>query len=65
MKMYCPKCKNFVPVEEHEYPDRVEYICSKCGFKIKVKHKPLFEKPKTEIRWEFMPSYAGQKPIFC
>jgi|GEM_PF-3806980 len=37
--MYCPRCRRDVPATEHEYSDRIMYVCSKCGFVIKVVHK--------------------------
>jgi len=37
--MYCPKCKKSVAIEKHEYPGKTEYICSECGFRIKVVYR--------------------------
>lgn len=39
MMLFCPKCMKVVPVEEHEYGDRIEYTCPRCGFRIRVVHK--------------------------
>jgi len=36
--LYCPKCKELVAVIVHRYPNKIQYVCSKCGFVIEVKH---------------------------
>ena len=45
-QMYCPKCRKVVYVEEHVYSDRTEYICSICGFRIRVIHHERFYYPE-------------------
>ena len=36
---FCPRCNKVVPVREEEFPGKVEFVCSICGFVIKVMHK--------------------------
>jgi len=40
-RLLCPKCNRIVPIETHEYYDRVEYVCPICGFKIYIYHKAV------------------------
>jgi len=50
-QMFCPKCRKEVYVEEHVYGDRTEYICSICGFRIRVIHhdRYLFYPPEPPL----------------
>ena len=49
-KMYCPVCKGYVYPIRHVYPDRVEYVCPRCGRVLEVVHKGYWS---TRWLWKF------------
>lgn len=78
MRELCPNCNRFVVFEIHEWDDRVEEICPKCGFRVKVRHfsrKWMIDSKKNfkggfvwnmkKQRWEFIPCHPGDKPMGC